>query len=258
MSGSCIIIAMSRVNVDSKYPSYRDGRGMKKPVEDFLKTSGFKLCNAGGFKKFEQFQVYLSDYKIIVNDGLNPDRVMFSGNSVSSKKFYLLYDAKDKHYNVITNLKAAMAKRYICNACDALYDNTHRCDKGCSLCTATLPCTKDQKRCCATCNRQFLSEQCFKNHLTLKEKGKLVCQWGEVSRNCSYLVTLDSKHECFKKFCNYFNTKQPSGNFRYLASCQTRFCMFSSIRSVHRTSRDTMEFCACTEPHMCSADVFKM
>jgi len=49
-------------------------------------------------------------------------RVMFSGNSVSSKKLYLLYDSKDKHYNVITNLKAAMAKSYICNACDALYE----------------------------------------------------------------------------------------------------------------------------------------
>ena len=52
-------------------------------------------------------------------DGLNPDRVMFSGNSVSSKKFDLLYDSKDKRYNVITNSKVAMVKKYICNACDA-------------------------------------------------------------------------------------------------------------------------------------------
>ena len=50
--------------------------------------------------------MYLSDYKIIVYDGLSPDRVMFSGNSVSTKKLYLLYD-EDKHYNVIINLKGA-------------------------------------------------------------------------------------------------------------------------------------------------------
>ena len=177
MFGSSLILAMARVNGDPKYPSYRDGRGMKKPVEDLLKASGVNLCNAGVFKELQQFQEHLSDYKIIVYVGLNTDWVMFSGNSVSSKKLYLLYDAKNKHYNVITNLKAAMRKRYICNACDALYDLTHKCDKVSTLCTATPPCTKDQKLYCATCNRWILSEKCYQNHVTVKVKGKLVCQW---------------------------------------------------------------------------------
>ena len=44
-------------------------------------------------------------------DGLNPDRTMFNGNSLSDKKFYLLYDANSRHYNVITNFKVAMEKR---------------------------------------------------------------------------------------------------------------------------------------------------
>jgi len=108
-----------------------------------------------------------------VYDGLSPDRAFFSGNSVSNKILYLLYDGG--HCNVITNLKAAMAKKYICNACDTLYDFTHKCDKVCSLCTATPPCFKDRAKYCATCNRWFLSEKCFQNHLTLKVKGKLVC-----------------------------------------------------------------------------------
>ena len=68
----------------------------------------------------------------------------------------------------------------------------------------------------ATCNRWFLSEKCFQNHLTLKVKGKLVCQWRQVCRNCSYTVNTDSKHECFKRFCNYCNKKQPSGHFCYM------------------------------------------
>ena len=46
-------------------------------------------------------------------DGLYPHRVMFSGNSLSAKKLYLLYDRDSGHYNVITNLKGAMAKIYI-------------------------------------------------------------------------------------------------------------------------------------------------
>jgi hypothetical protein len=58
-----------------------------------------------------------------VFDGLHPDRVMFSGNSLSDK-IYLLYNRASGHYDVITNLKGAMDKRYICNGCDTLYDKT--------------------------------------------------------------------------------------------------------------------------------------
>jgi len=161
---------MAKVNGDSKYESYRDGYGLNKPVEEHLNASGVDLSNGGIFKELQQFQEYLSDYKIMVFDGLYSDRVMFSGNSLSAKKSYLLYD----HYNVITNLKGAMAKKYLCNGCDTLYDKTHKCNNVCSLCTATPPCTKDQSKYCCTCNRWFLSEKCFQNHLILKVKDKLV------------------------------------------------------------------------------------
>ena len=63
---------------------------MKKPVEDLLKASGVDLSNGGGSEELEQIQEYHSDYKIAVFDGLNPDRVMFSGNSLSDKKFLCL------------------------------------------------------------------------------------------------------------------------------------------------------------------------
>jgi len=86
-----------------------------------------------------------------------------------------------------------------------------------SLCTATPPWTKDQYKYCGTSNRQFLTENCFHNHLILKVKGKLVCQRRQVCRNCSYLVTFHSKHECFKKFCTFSNKKQPSRHLCYVA-----------------------------------------
>jgi len=54
---------------------------------------------------------------------------MFSGKYPAAKKLYLLYNVNTKHYIVITNIKAAMPKRYICQACDTLYDFTHKCDK---------------------------------------------------------------------------------------------------------------------------------
>jgi len=108
-----LIIAMARVNGDPKYQSYRHGSGLKKPVEDLLKASGVDLSNGGSFEEIRQFQDHLSDYEFIVFDGLNPDRVMFGGNSRSAKKLHLLYDRDNEHYNLITNLKGAMAKQYI-------------------------------------------------------------------------------------------------------------------------------------------------
>jgi len=106
---------------------------LKKPVEYLLKASGVDLSNGGGFEELRQFEDHLSDYKIIVYGGLNPGRVMFSGYSRSAKKLHLLYDRNNEHYNVITSLKGAMAKKYICSGCDTLYENTHKCDEVCSL-----------------------------------------------------------------------------------------------------------------------------
>ena len=82
-----------------------------------------------------------------------------------------------------------------------LYDKTHKCDKAYFLCTATPTYFNDQSKYRATCNRWFLSEKCFQNLSTLKVIGKLVCQWRQVCRNCSFTVTSDYKHECFKRFC---------------------------------------------------------
>jgi len=115
-----LVIAIANVNSDPKHKSHRNGYGLNKPIEELLKASGVDLSNGGGLEQLQQFQDYLSDYKIVLFDGLSPDRLIFSGNSDSAKKLYLLYDSDNGYYNVITNTKAAMAKRYICNACDTL------------------------------------------------------------------------------------------------------------------------------------------
>jgi len=57
------------------------------------------LSNGGSLQELAQFQEYLSDYKIVVFSGLSPDKIIFTGNTVSSKKLYLLYNAETKHYS---------------------------------------------------------------------------------------------------------------------------------------------------------------
>jgi hypothetical protein len=99
-----IIVAMARVNCDQKYKSYRNGSCLKQNEQDLLSASVSELRNGGSFKELEQFQKYLSTYKIIMDNGLSPGRVIFIGNSLSNKKLYLLHSAG--HFNVITNLEA--------------------------------------------------------------------------------------------------------------------------------------------------------
>jgi len=53
-----------------------------------LKASGVDLSKEGGLEE-QQFQEYLSDYKIVF-DVLNQDRVMFSGKSISAKKLFAI------------------------------------------------------------------------------------------------------------------------------------------------------------------------
>ena len=43
------------------------------------------LSNGGSPQELAQFQEYLSDYKIVVFNGLSPDKIIFTGNSVSRK-----------------------------------------------------------------------------------------------------------------------------------------------------------------------------
>ena len=76
-----------------------------------MEASGISLSNSGGFELLRQFHVYLSDYKIIVFDCLNPDGFMFSRNSFSTMKLNLLYDRDNKHYNIIKNIKGALLKQ---------------------------------------------------------------------------------------------------------------------------------------------------
>jgi hypothetical protein len=68
-----LVIATARVTSDLKYESYKHGRCQQKPVENLLNASGVDLTNGGGLEEFRQFREYLSDYKIVVFDGLRPD-----------------------------------------------------------------------------------------------------------------------------------------------------------------------------------------
>jgi len=166
-----------------------------------------------------------------VFDGLSPDKAIFSGNSISNKKLYLLYAAR--HNNVFINLKAAMAKRYISTTCETFYESTHNCDKAWTLCTAKPPYFKNQ---CIVLH--VTGSSWLKNHLTLKAKGKVACQWGQVCWNCSFTVKGDSNTNSSRDFIIIVIRRNIPAIFAtslhwYLAYWQTGSSKFSYVRSAH-------------------------
>ena len=112
------IIRISRVNNDSKYNSYRRGYKIRPAVRQLLETTRIDLTHCAGIPELVRFQEYFHEYKIVVYQCLSCDNIMFEGRIESSKRINLLYDDVDRLYHVITNLTGAMAKRYVCKACN--------------------------------------------------------------------------------------------------------------------------------------------
>jgi len=173
-----LIIAIAKLDNDPNYKSYRNERKIRLVVQNLLETTGIDLTNGAGIPELIRFQEHFRDYKITVYQGLVCDSAMFEGQIESFEQLNLLYDDVERHYHVITNLTVAMAKRYVCKACNKVCksDVTHVCDQTCSDCVASPPCASGDFRIpCDECNRHFRSRTCFDNHKRSKPNKKSVC-----------------------------------------------------------------------------------
>jgi hypothetical protein len=108
-------------------------------VDRLLKTTGIDLSNGAGLPELERFQEHFSDFKIVVYSGKNCDSIMFEGQIESSRRLNLLYDDVTRHYHVIGSLTGALAKRYVCKACNkgCRSDVTHVCDQTVAIASRT-------------------------------------------------------------------------------------------------------------------------
>jgi len=143
----------------------------------------------------------------VVYQGLSCDNIIFEGRVESAKPLNLLYDDVERHYRVITNLTGAMARRYICKACNksCWRDVSHVCDKTCSDCMMNPPCTFEDIRIpCEICNRHFRSQKCFDNQKRRTPKKRTVCDRKRCWGTCGALVTREN-HECNKRYCQNCN-----------------------------------------------------
>ena len=144
------------------------------------------------------------------------------------------------------------------------YDSSHKCDRACSLWTATPLCSKYQSKYCVICIGWFRTEKYFQNHMTLKLRGRLHCRWRQICQNFSFTITSGSQYECFKIFCNYLNKIQTSGHFCYVAPLKPRnltsrfLCVFFGTDRTQVSSKAWWVLWEYVEIHMCPADVIKV
>ena len=89
----CLAHARNRYGQRKRRPTlqtiyiYIYGKCINKPVEVLLKASFFYFNNGEFLEELLYFQRFLSDYRFTVFNGLNIDSVVFTGNSLTNKKF---------------------------------------------------------------------------------------------------------------------------------------------------------------------------
>ena len=213
-----LIIAIARFDKDSNYDFYRRGFWIIPMVNHLLRTTGIDLTNGEGIGELTRFQKYYTDYRIIVYGGLNCEDIIFDGRNESEKRIHLLYDETTRHYTVITNLKDAKAKPYVCKCCGKGCRShlSHKCDETFSDCMSTPPCTFSGVRIpCASYNRTFRSQTCFDRHMTNKLRRKTVCAQKRNCSNCGILLS-HKKPDCYKTYCRNCMQYEMIGHLCYM------------------------------------------
>ena len=170
-----------------------------------------------GYIEIQKFQEYCDKLGIAIvlfdsRDFGKGSEILFDGRKESTPDvFYIIYDNDNNHYDLITNLAAAVSLRFFCSFCNKKYThiNSYVCDKICTACFTIPSCVTNLPLIlCWDCLREFYGEKCFQNHITpgsLRGKSKkTICKAIRMCTGCYKIV-----HEVkYKHICGLFYCKQ--------------------------------------------------
>jgi hypothetical protein len=151
-----------------------------------------------------------------------------------------------RHYHVIGNFSATMAKRFVCKACGKGCERNikHTCDQTCSDCMVSPPCVRAGVRIpSADCNRHLRSQTCSVNRKLELGNKKSVCERKRFCRSCEEFIIPGKKYECGKNFCDTCKANREdisviSNHWRTCCHQATEYCMYPTIlkrRRLHGT-----------------------
>ena len=150
--------------------------------------------NGFDFNDFEKFQSVLDNYQLICVSP--PKNIIYKGNINKNKQIYV--QIVRSHADSLLSIRAFLNCNYFCKKCLVGFKNitSHRCIHRCKYCFSDENCQPVQNIDCNSCNRYFISELCFQNHLNKK-----ICQNYRYCNKCKKLYT-NKKHQCNMKKCN--------------------------------------------------------
>ena len=105
-----LVIAITNLNNDPNYKTYRHVNKIRPLVSQLLETTGIELKNVGGIPELTRFQEHFHEYKIVVYSELNCESITYQGNVEFEKRIYLLFDYVTFQYHVIGSFTGVMAK----------------------------------------------------------------------------------------------------------------------------------------------------
>ena len=161
-----------------------------------------KLCKSANidinkieinYESLEKFQNVLgSKYQLICV--CLPRTIFFKGNYAEKQLFVQI---NNNHSNSLLSIKSFLRCNYYCKICCKGYMNRtgHRCEETCKYCFTINKCKETVKIECHICNRFFMSEKCYQNHLKNR-----ICLNYQYCKKCKKLNN-GKNHECNKKKC---------------------------------------------------------
>ena len=149
---------------------------------------------------------------------------------------------------MITNFTEAMAKRYVCRACNkgCSIGVRHMCDQNCSECMTSPSCAFVGVRIpCGDCNRHFRSQSCYDNNkkqqLVADRMGKTVYEQKKCCGKCGDFIT-EKKHDCNKRWCENCNENNEIGHLCFMRSLRNKLLDSDTVLFVFyafETNQDT-------------------
>jgi hypothetical protein len=206
------------------------------------------LTVGGGIPELVAFQNHFAnEYRIVVYEGFDCNRILFNGQTDSERRINLLYDDVTRHYHVIGSLTGFMAKQYVCTACNKSYNHAtmHTCDQTRPGCMKCPPCIETGNRIpCFECNRHFRSQTCFNNHKTKQKKAKkTLCEKKKCCVTCGVLITGKRQHICTERYCSVCSQYRKLGHLCYMSPLKDELPSTSKVLFVFydfETTQDTV------------------
>ena len=210
-------------------------RSLQREKADHLITgANIAIPERGcGFPEISAFQEYYTPrgiaivvYELSFGNGdsafLDGRKQVRSQMSSEPETIYLVYDSRGRHFDTILNITAAAGTNFFYTACNKRYRyvEEHKCSARCAQCYVSPPCTSKDVKKCEACNREFLGQACFENHLSrgsYKKGNKMLCNVVKVCDVCRLRYNVyKGKHECGVRYCKMCLKRHPINDLCYI------------------------------------------